>query len=159
MSRDLSKADQFLAQVIRETILQAKQNLLLDVFVVDVDRDYKIQRAYYAQGRENTDSVNALRKMVNLPSITEKQNVKITWTMNSKHITNLDDNNKGNDLSRAVDIGLKDKNNRYIGNSDIDMNGDEIKDYEQVGLLAEKIGQGKIKWGGRFKDPAHIELV
>jgi len=127
---------------------------------VDVDRDYKIQVAYYAQGRENVATVNTLRAAAGLPRITVQQNKKkITWTLKSKHITNLDDEDIANDLSRAVDIGLKDHNGRYVGDSYADLNKDHIRDYKQIGLLGEELGKGHIKWGGRFGDEPHFEVI
>lgn len=160
MSRNLERAVPFLKTVAQAVIDEAKARYGLDVFIVDVDRDYKVQIAYYAQGRESLETVNALRAVVNLPPITATQNKKkITWTMKSKHITNLDDEDESNDLSRAVDIGLKDENGRYVGNSNADINGDNKHDYEQIGALIEEIGGDKIRWGGRFGDEPHFEVV
>lgn len=160
MSRDLNKAVPFLKDVVTTLIAEAKRRYNLNVFVVDVDRDYRIQRAYFAQGREHVAIVNELRRIANLPLINAEQNLKkITWTMNSKHITNAQDGDPNNDLSRAVDLGLKDYRGRYMGNVDADVNGDNKHDYEQVGALAEELGAGKIKWGGRFGDEPHIEVV
>jgi hypothetical protein len=50
-------------------------------------RTRAIQAAYYAQGREPLEAVNMKRKAAGLYLLTaEKQNYKITWTMNSKHL-------------------------------------------------------------------------
>jgi len=49
-------------------------------------RTKEIQEAYYAQGRETLEEVNALRKNAGLYLLrSEKDNYKITWTMESKH--------------------------------------------------------------------------
>jgi len=162
MSRDITKATPTIQKFWNELQSTVKKELNLDIFLVDVDRDWKVQRAYYAQGRDSLLIVNKLRKDVGLPSITVEQNKKkVTWTMNSKHIVNLDDNNENNDLSRAIDIGLKNYDGKYIGDAGADINKDNKKDYEQVGLIGERIGNGKIKWGGRFKysDMPHFEEV
>lgn len=160
MSRDLNKAVPFLRWFGEALIFACQEKLGLKVFIVDVDRDYKVQMAYYAQGRQPTEDVNVLRRHAGLPEITPQQNdKKITWTMNSKHVTNLDDGNPDNDLSRAIDIGLKDENGRYCGNGNEDINGDGQHDYEQIGKLAEEIGGGRIRWGGRFGDEPHMEVV
>jgi hypothetical protein len=160
MSRDLNKAVPFLKQFAEQLIFACQETLGLKIFIVDVDRDYKVQMAYYAQNRQPLSDVNALRRAAGLPLITEQQNAKkITWTMNSKHVTNLDDGNPNNDLSRAIDIGLKDENGRYCGDGDEDLNGDGKHDYEQVWRLAEELGNGKIKAGGRFGDEPHLEMA
>jgi hypothetical protein len=53
-------------------------------------RTEKVQSAYFAQGREPLEKVNEKRKDVGLYLLTsEKQNYKITWTMNSKHLSGL----------------------------------------------------------------------
>lgn len=160
MSRDISKATSFMQWFWKELQEAVKKELKLDIFLIDVDRDWKVQRAYYAQGRDSLFIVNKLRKEAGLPSITVEQNKrKVTWTMNSKHITNLDDNDENNNLSRAIDIGLKNYDGKYVGDAGADINKDNKKDYEQIGLIGERIGGSKIKWGGRFKsaDMPHFE--
>jgi hypothetical protein len=53
-------------------------------------RTRETQSAYYAQGREPLEAVNLKRKTAGLyPLISEKQNYKITWTMDSKHLARL----------------------------------------------------------------------
>jgi hypothetical protein len=53
-------------------------------------RTEKVQTAYFAQGREPLEEVNKKRKDAGLYLLTsEKQNYKITWTMNSKHLKGL----------------------------------------------------------------------
>lgn len=159
MSRNLEKADPFLRVFIPLLIKTVKERLGVDVFVVDVDRDYKVQAAYYAQGRETIHVVNNLRLVAGLPLITVAENKnKITWTLNSKHITNMDDDTDLNDLSRAIDIGLKDSDGKYRGTGNEDLNGDGKHDYEQIGAIIEELGKGKVKWGGRFGDEPHLEI-
>jgi hypothetical protein len=72
-----------------------------------VARNYKEQIALYAQGREPLGDVNAKRAMAGLPKITEEENKrKVTWTLSSPHVVNLDDARRDNDKSRAFDFGL-----------------------------------------------------
>jgi hypothetical protein len=160
MSRNISKATPFMQwfwEVLRETVWQ---ELKLTIFLVDVDRDWKVQRAYYAQGRDDLKTVNYLRSVVGLPPINAVQNKKkITWTMKSKHITNLEDDSTYNDFSRAIDIGLKAEDGRYVGEPGADLNKDSKRDYEQIGAIGERIGGHRIKWGGRFGDMPHFEEV
>lgn len=160
MSRDITKATPYLQWFWSELKMTVKKELGLDIFIVDVDRDWKVQRAYYSQGRDNLEIVNKLRREANLPAIRVEQNKKkITWTMNSKHIVNFDDNTEINNVSHAIDIGLKDSDGRYVGDSQADINKDNERDYFQIGLIGERIGAGNIKWGGRFRnaDEPHYE--
>jgi hypothetical protein len=160
MSRDINKATAYMQWFWHQLYTAVKLELGLIIFLLDVDRDWKVQRAYYAQGRDPLHIVNALRKEAGLPTITAKQNEKkITWTMKSKHITNLDNQALYDNYSRAIDIGLKDKDGRYVGDSQADLNKDNKKDYQQIGEIGERIGGMRIRWGGRFGDPAHFEEV
>ena len=53
-------------------------------------RSRQVQEAYYAQGREPLEKVNALRDAVGLYLLrSEKDNYEITWSLKSKHIDGL----------------------------------------------------------------------
>ena len=53
-------------------------------------RSVRVQEAYYAQGREPLEKVNALRKAAGLYLLrSEKDNYPITWTLKSKHIDGM----------------------------------------------------------------------
>jgi hypothetical protein len=53
-------------------------------------RSEKVQKAYFAQGRASLETVNEARKEAGLYLLSsEKQNYKITWTMESKHLEGL----------------------------------------------------------------------
>lgn len=162
MSRDITRATPFLQwfwPVFRQAV---HDELGLNIFLIDVDRDWKVQRAYYAQGRDDLRTVNVLRQAANLPSIgPEKNRRKITWTLKSKHITNLDNASPYDDLARAIDIGLKAEDGRYVGDAQADINKDGEKDYRQIGLIGERIGGARIKWGGRYNSPdyPHFEEI
>jgi hypothetical protein len=135
-------------------IAEADARLGLRVIVVDVDRDYKVQVALYAQGRQGLNEVNLLRKHAGLAPITEAQNKRrVTWTLASKHIINLDDDRADNDKSRAVDFGILDGAGRYVGDVKADINLDNVADYEQLAELGEEIGGARIRAGARFKNP------
>lgn len=116
------------------------------------------QYALYAQGRETLKDVNTLRKMAVLPPITDKENkYKVTWTLTSKHLINLDDGNTNNNKSRAFDIVITDKG-KATWDLKVNINKNTIPDYEEAGKIAESIG---LKWGGRWKTPdyPHFELA
>ena len=160
MSRDIKRATPFIQWFWPELKARVKNNLGLDIFLVDVDRDWKVQRAYFAQGRDDLRTVNYLRGIANLPAINALQNkYKITRTMNSKHITNLEDDTAYNDYSRAIDIGLKAEDGRYVGEAAADLNKDGLRDYQQIGEIGEQIGGKCIRWGGHFGDMPHYEEV
>jgi peptidoglycan L-alanyl-D-glutamate endopeptidase CwlK len=121
-------------------------------------RTVKEQQALYAQGRQTLMEVNILRTMASLPPITEAENkYKVTWTMNSKHIVDLDDGDTSNDKSRAFDIAIV-KDGKATWDIKVNVNLNSEPDYMEAGKIGESIG---LKWGGRFKSPdyPHFELV
>lgn len=120
-------------------------------------RTVREQIALYAQGREPLDYVNALRKREGLAPIRWEENRKpITWTLASEHIVDLDDGNPGNDKARAFDIAIV-KDERPCWDLKVNVNANEVPDYEEAGRIAESIG---LEWGGRWKKPdcPHIQL-
>ena len=55
-------------------------------------RNVKEQIALYSQGRQPLEQVNSLRRSAGLSPISFMENVhKVTWTLHSKHIIDLDD--------------------------------------------------------------------
>ena len=113
-------------------------------------RNVKEQAALYAQGREDLFTVNALRYVAGFPPVTADGNQhKVTWTLESKHLIDLDDDTPGNDQSRAFDIAIV-KNGRPVWDIKVDVNDDHKSDYEQAGMIGESVG---LRWGGRFKRP------
>jgi len=158
MSRDISK---FEKPEMAEAFVTECNRIGIGVIFTDIDRTYVEQTALFAQGREPLEFVNGLRKKAGLGQITLKENMrKVTWTMNSKHIVNLDDERLDNNKSRALDFAvLKGFNpNEITWDVKADVQGDGIPDYRQAGEIAESLG---FKWGGRFKNPdwPHIELA
>ncbi len=159
MSRDLNKTTPRMRDFANKLILKAS-DIGINVFVIEVDRPYQTQVAYYAQGRDTLESVNKLRKRAGLSPITESENKKkITWTMNSRHIVNLENDDKNDDYSHAIDFGIKDNLGKYVGDSKADVNKDNKPDYIQLGKLAKEI-DSDIIWGGDWvknKDYPHYE--
>jgi hypothetical protein len=130
----------------------------IPVMITCTARTVKEQCALYAQGREPIFDVNELRAMSGLPRITVEQNKnKVTWTLQSKHIIDLDDGNADNDKSRAFDIAIA-PGGKPVWDVKVDVNQDHISDYEQAGKIGEACG---LRWGGRFKNPdmPHFEDV
>lgn len=113
MSRDLNKATPGIRLLIQEVLQRAPEGfcnkeLGEEVFVTFVDRSMDEHVALYAQGRETLEKVNVLRKRAGMSAISVKENQrKVTWTLASRHVVDLFDDDPVNDLSRAVDLGLK----------------------------------------------------
>lgn len=120
-------------------------------------RTVKEQIALYAQGREALSKTNWLRKLAGLLPIKLFENrKKVTWTLASKHIVDLDDGNPNNDKARAFDIAIE-KDRRPSWDLKADVNTNDIPDYEEAGRIGESVG---LRWGGRFRKPdyVHFEL-
>lgn len=120
-------------------------------------RTVKEQIALYAQGREALPKTNLLRKLAGLLPINLIENrKKVTWTLASKHIVDLDDGNPDNDKARAFDIAIE-KKGQPSWDLKADVNENDIPDYEEAGRIGESIG---LRWGGRFRKPdyVHFEL-
>lgn len=115
------------------------------------------QVALYAQGRKSLDEVNSLRIIAGLPIITADQNKKVTWTLKSKHLIDLDDGNLDNDKARAFDIAIV-RRGEPVWDLKTDVNEDQHPDYIQAGEIGESVG---LRWGGRFKAPdmPHFEEI
>ena len=118
--------------------------------------------ALYAQGRENYAEICCLREVAGLWKIDEETAArKVTWTFLSKHIAEYalpkDHQDYGKVL--ALDFALKhhaDGRSKLHWNIKMDVNDNEIPDYEEAGKIFEKHG---FVWGGRWKnaDRPHIQ--
>jgi peptidoglycan L-alanyl-D-glutamate endopeptidase CwlK len=120
-------------------------------------RTVKEQQALYAQGRQPPDRVNIIRKIAGLAPISasEAQN-KVTSTLKSKHLIDLDDSVTENDKSRAFDIAIT-KDGKATWDLKVNVNQNEICDYFEAGKIGESVG---LVWGGswkNFKDYPHFE--
>lgn len=112
-------------------------------------RTVKEQMALYAQGRNPVLHVNHMRYLAGMLPLSESQNKKVTWTLNSRHLIDLDDNDPDNNKSRAFDIVIM-RGKMAAWDIKVDVNGDNIPDYQQAGEIGESVG---LLWGGRFKSP------
>lgn len=129
------------------------KDIRIDHLLINVARKAIEQKAYYAQGREELDVVNRYRREAGLAPITAAENkIKVTWTLSSKHV--IDDNNP---KSRAFDIVIM-QGAKPVWNTAADTNGDHRPDYQEAGLLWESLSS-KCRWGGRFNDPGHFEVL
>lgn len=122
----------------------------IEIIFTCTARNIREQIALYAQGRQELDEVNELRRIAKLPPITEEANKKcVTWTLNSKHLIDLEDVNLYNDKARAYDIAIL-KNGKAIWDIKADVNENEAADYEEVARIGESLG---LKAGARFPKP------
>ncbi len=118
-----------------------------------VARHYKEQIALFAQGRENFVQLSAYRLMAKMPTLTwtpqtiatynkivttspGKNAYVVTWTLNSKHIINLDDSDPTNNLSGAFDIVLIGANGRTPHyDVKVSVNKNKIPDYQEAAQI------------------------
>lgn len=120
-------------------------------------RTVREQVALYAQGREKLETTNALRKIAGLPPISWMENAhKVTWTLASKHIIDLEDGNAENDKARAFDIAVT-KDGKPVWDLKVNVNKNDLPDYDEAGRIGEAVG---LRWGGRFPSPdrPHFEV-
>jgi peptidoglycan LD-endopeptidase CwlK len=109
-------------------------------------RSQEEQNALYARGRQSLDVVNNLNKQVNIPLITDEQNKHIITQL--KHSVHTD--------KEAVDFYIL-KDGKYCDDLKVDINKDDIPDWDEFGALAAKCG---LEWGGSwktFKDYPHVQ--
>ncbi len=124
--------------------------------ITSTARSYKIQYALYAQGREKLEYVNLLRKEVGLPDISLQENLKkVTWTLKSRHLIDLDDQEQNDDFSTALDFVVL-NNYQPMWSIKADCNKDLEPDYLQVVKIAESLN---LECGARWKNPdwPHIQ--
>jgi hypothetical protein len=137
----IKKVNAFLSVLDEENIFYS---------IVETRRSRETQEAYYSQGRDSLEVVNAKRAKLNLYKLSELENKnKITWTLDSKHI-------EGN----AIDIAP-------VINGKIPWNitcKEIAEKWLQLGKIGESVG---LIWGGRWKpisefgigkDAPHFEI-
>lgn len=127
------------------------------VIITSTNRDFKEQVALYAQGRQPLAETNRLRKLAKLPPITEEQNKKrVTWTLASRHIVNLDDADTSNDKCTAFDFAIV-KNGKAIWDVKADIDSDGVADYLECAKVAQSLG---LESGAFWKkaDYPHVQI-
>jgi len=139
-----------LVPVVKGKTLQLQQECLrmgIRIMIVETRRTPLTQRAYYAQGREDLNAVNLKRTEAGLWIIDDKANERIvTKNLESIHFYDC-----------AIDFALV-IDGKPSWNTKADINHDDIFDYENVGIIGERLG---FEWGGRFsfKDYAHLQYT
>ncbi len=126
----------------------------LKYMVTSIDRTILEQMALYVQGRLSVAEVNNFRSLAGLSMIKESVNIKVTWTLNSKHVTNMFDEDLNNNKSSDFDIAIL-KDSQPIWDLKISVNQNSIPDYQEAGIIGESLG---LKWGGRFGTPDYCHF-
>jgi len=101
----------------------------------EVLRTPLVQEAYYAQGRETLEQVNAKRKVAGLAPIgTSENSYNITWTHKSRHFAGDDG------LGSAFDIVLM-KNGNPTWDTKWDANDqDLVPEYLEAARIGKEVG-------------------
>lgn len=116
-------------------------------------RSNQEQTALYAQGRQPLYEVNMQRVRAGLTPISEEENQRTVTNAKpgqSKH--NLDPA----EAADLVVVSLA-KGVQYVWDSGVDLQGDGIAEYVELGRIGEQLG---LVWGGawKMKDYGHLEL-
>ncbi len=128
-----------------------------------VARLAKEQVALYAQGRNDWETVNRYRELANLPKLVfdkddyslavslspGKNKYIVTWTLNSPHLIDLDDEFTDNNWSRAYDIVILKKNGKATYDLKVDVDNNGISDYIDAAACGIRVG---LVAGANFKD-------
>lgn len=123
----------------------------LDFELNEVLRTPAVQAAYYAQGREDLEEVNRLRKNAGLYLLAPKENTyQVTWTLKSRHFPDQ------YGRSRAFDIRLL-KYGKPHWETKWDGNENSITDYKEAALIGMSVG---LDAGGMWSKPdyPHFQL-
>lgn len=115
----------------------------------------KEQIALYSQGRNPLSVVNHYRILAGLLPIKEYENKKVTWTLNSLHVIDLDDDQTDNNLSRAFDVAVKNGRN-VIWDLKVSVAGSALPDYAELASYGKQVG---LDCGFYWKkqDPPHYQ--
>ena len=156
MSRNLEDLDPKLLVLYQQFNLKMGEAGLTHV-VTRTSCSILEQMALFVQGRLPLVTVNTFRFHAGLPLITITENNVVTWTLDSKHVTNMFDKDLNNDKSRAFDIAILNKQGQVVWDIKVDTNQSSGPDYDEAGRIGESVG---LKWGGRFPNPdrPHFEL-
>lgn len=120
--------------------------------LTSVARNILEQMSLYVQGRLDLAVVNSFRYHAGLYIIPESENKVVTWTLNSKHVTNWFDKDLDNDKAKAFDFVIL-KGGRMTWDIKISVNENEIPDYEEARTIGVEVGLGFVE-----NDWCHLEL-
>jgi hypothetical protein len=136
----------------------------LNYGITCVARLRKEQIALYSQGRDLWSTVYVYRSMADMyvldpkyypdydkivKAMPGKNKYVVTWTLNSLHVIDLDDELEFNNFSRAFDIVMKDKYKKPTYDLKCDSDQDGIGDYLEAANISKSVG---LTPGAFFKD-------
>jgi hypothetical protein len=155
-SRDLNELDPKLFDLYQLFNKKMGEAGLIHI-VTSTSRSILEQMALYTQGRLPLADVNTFRRVAGLYVINGGDNKIVTWTLNSKHVTNMFDKDLNNDKARAFDFAILNKQGQCVWDIKVSVNDNDIPDYDEAGKIGESVG---LRWGGRFSSPdrPHLEL-
>jgi hypothetical protein len=117
--------------------LAACQTMSVKVWVNETLRSQEVQDAYYLQGRDILENVNAKRKIAGLTPINESENKNIiTWTLKSKHSS-----------GKAMDLYPVDKTGKILWSG-------KKSDFQPIADIIKPFG---FDWGGDW-DAKNLDL-
>jgi hypothetical protein len=117
--------------------LAACASMSVKVWVNETLRSQEVQDAYYLQGRDILENVNAKRKIAGLPPINESENKNIiTWTLKSKHSS-----------GKAMDLYPVDKTGKILWSG-------KKSDFQLIANIIKPFG---FDWGGDW-DAKNLDL-
>lgn len=155
MSRKLEDLDPVLEKKSRE-IIRIAAAMGINILITRTASYLHEQMAIFVQGRMPVADVNRFRAEIGQAAIVEAQNKIVTWTLKSKHVV------KPGEKSKAFDFCILKDPKTPTWELKVDVNKDDIPDYEQVGRMAESLG---LTWGGSDSwkkqgkfDPCHVQL-
>ena len=110
------------------------------------------QEAFYAQGREDLEAVNAKRMTAGMSAITEAQNRIVTHAKESRHFPDASGHSRAFDIFIMKDGKLPTWDLKYDGQDD------GVPDYQQAAEIGRKCGlECGAFWTG-FHDWPHYQL-
>ena len=147
VNRSIDALKPELAEAVRQFLIRCDEEKI-NVLIIETDRTQDVQNAYYAQGRENVETVNQLRQNAGLYLLKERENTIITNAKVSNHTG-------GNAVDIAPEIEGKPGYPWWNAPSWV---------WEKIGLLGEKCGLDWCAggWGqtwGKGWDNPHFELM
>jgi peptidoglycan L-alanyl-D-glutamate endopeptidase CwlK len=143
MSRKIEDLDP-IAQEKCNAFIAACKEKGIDLMLTSTFRTEAEQLAYFAQGRKTLKAVNEFRREAGLCPITPRENIPVTKNLTSVH-----------QFGFAFDVAIK-KAGLAIWEIKVDLNDNQIPDYEEIGKIGEALG---LRWGGRWKDYCHFEYT
>ncbi len=127
----------------------------LNYRITCVARIRKEQIALYAQGREVWSVVQQYRQIASMyqldpkdfpdydnivRSLPGKNRFVVTWTLDSPHVIDLDDDIEWNNFSRAFDLVMLDKYKKATYDLKVDVDGDQVGDYMEAANISKAVG-------------------